>query len=80
MRRAVVAILFVSLICASCTSTPATGPKGIGSTSTSTTSSTTRPRSALDDLTAFFTAAAEIDQELKAAAVDANQIRRYRRY
>jgi hypothetical protein len=72
VRRAVVAILFVSLICASCTSTPATGPKGIGSTSTSTTSSTTRPRSALDDLTAFFTAAAEIDQELKAAAVDAN--------
>ena len=72
MRRAVVAILFASLICASCTSTPATGPKGIGSTSTSTTSSTTRPRSALDDLTAFFTAAAEIDQELKAAAVDAN--------
>jgi len=40
-------------------------------TSTSTTS-TTRPPSALDNLTGFFTAATDIDQKLKAAAVDAN--------
>lgn len=72
MRRAVVTIVFVALGCVSCTSTPATGPKGIGSTSTSTTLSTNRPSRALDDLTAFFTAGAEIDQELKAAADDAN--------
>jgi hypothetical protein len=46
----------------------------VSSTSVSSTSvsSTTRPPSALDDLTGFFTAATDIDQNLKAAAVDAN--------
>ena len=71
MRRAVVAMVLAALVCASCTSTPTTSPRSTGSTSTSTTS-TTRPPSALDNLTAFFTAAADIDQGLKAAAVDAN--------
>jgi hypothetical protein len=50
--------------------------KGTGSTSTSVSStsvsSTTRPPSALDDLGRYFTAAADIDQKLKMAAVDAN--------
>ncbi len=71
MRKTGVALALVVLMCASCTSTPTTGPKGIASTSTSTTS-TTHPPSALDDLTAFFIAAADIDQKLRAAAVDAN--------
>jgi hypothetical protein len=72
VRKTVVALVMVALICASCTSTPTTGPKGIGSTSSTSTTSTTRPPSALDDLTAFTTAASDIDQKLKAAAVDAN--------
>jgi len=37
-----------------------------------TTTATTRPPSALDNLTAFFSAAYDIDQKLKAAALDAN--------
>ncbi len=65
-------MVLAALLSASCTTTPTTSPRGTGSTSTSTTSSTTRPSSALDDLTAFFTAAADTDQRLKAAAVDAN--------
>ena len=72
MRKTVVALVLVALIGASCMNTPITAPKGIGSTSTSTTSSTTRPPSALDDLTAFFTAATDIDLKLKTAAVGAN--------
>jgi hypothetical protein len=71
VRRAGVAVGLVALVCASCTSTPTTSPKSTGVTSTSTTS-TTRPPSALDNLTVFFGAAADIDQKLKAAAVDAN--------
>ncbi|HUY22040.1 MAG TPA: hypothetical protein VMV22_06840 [Acidimicrobiales bacterium] len=72
MRRAVVAMVLAVLVGASCTSTSTTSPSRTGSTSASTTS-TTRPPSALDDLTAFFTAATDIDQKLKAAATDANR-------
>jgi hypothetical protein len=76
------ALMLAALVGASCTSTPATGPGGSttataasgGPTSTGPTgsTSTTRPPSALDDLTTFFTAAAGVDQKLRAAAVDAN--------
>ena len=76
MRRTVVALALVVLIGASCANAPLTSSKGTGSTSTSipstNVSSTTRPPSALDDLTRFFTAAAGIDENLKAAAVEAN--------
>jgi len=65
-------MVLAALVGASCTSTTSTRPRSTGSTSTSTTSSTTHPPSALDSLTAFFTAAADIDLRLKAAAVDAN--------
>ena len=72
MRRVLVAAGLAALLCASCTITPTTRPKSTGVTSTSTTSAPHRP-SALDNLTAYFTAAAEIDQKLKAAAADANR-------
>ncbi len=81
MRRAAVALVLVALVGASCASTSTTGPRNStsssatssGATSTGPTgsTSTTHP-SALDDLTAFFTAAAGFDQKLKGAAVDAN--------
>jgi hypothetical protein len=71
MRRTVAALALLVLVGASCANAPTTSSKGTGSTSTSV-SSTTRPPSALDDLAGFFTAAADIDQSLKAAAVDAN--------
>jgi len=72
VRKAVVAVLLAALVGASCTSAPTTSPRSTGSTPTSATSSTTRPPSALDNLTAFFTAVANIDQRLKAAAAAAN--------
>jgi hypothetical protein len=76
MRRTVAVLALLVLVGASCANTPTTSSKGTGSTSTSvpstSASSTTRPPSALDDLTGFFIAAAGIDQNLKAAAVDAN--------
>jgi hypothetical protein len=76
VRRTIVAVTLLVFVGASCASTPTTSPKGSGSTSTSvlstSVSSTTRPPSALDDLMAFFTTAADIDHKLKAAAVDAN--------
>ena len=76
VRRTVVALALVVLIGASCANAPLTSSKGTGSTSTSVpstnVSSTTRPPSELDDLTRFFTAAASIDENLKAAAVEAN--------
>jgi hypothetical protein len=76
MRRTVVALVLLILVGASCANTQTTSSKGTGSTSTgvrsTSASSTTRPPSALDDLTEFFTAAAGIDRNLKAAAVDAN--------
>ena len=50
---------------------PSTNPKSTASTSTNV-SSTTRPASALDDLAGFFTAVADIDRKLKAAAAYAN--------
>lgn len=72
MRGAIVAVVLVALLGAACASTSVTSPRGTTSTSTRGTSSTTRPPSAVHDLTAFFTAATNIDQRLKAAAVDAN--------
>jgi hypothetical protein len=76
MRRTVVALALLALVAASCVNAPTTSSTGTGSTSTSVSStsvsSITRPSSALDDLTGFLTAAAGIDQSLKAAAVDAN--------
>jgi hypothetical protein len=76
VRRRVVALALLALVAASCVNAPSTSSKGSGSTSTNVSStsvsSTTRPPSALDDLTGFFNAAAGIDQNLKAAAVDAN--------
>jgi len=81
MRRVAVALVLVALVGASCASTSTTGPRsstsssatssGAASTGPTGSTSTTHP-SALDDLTAFFTAAAGVDQKLKAAAVDAN--------
>jgi len=64
-------MMLSALVGASCATTTTTSPKGTGSTSTSAPS-TARPPSALDDLTAFFSTAADINQALKAAAVDAN--------
>jgi hypothetical protein len=76
MHRTVVALGLVVLIGASCANTPSKNSQSNGSTSTgiSRTSvpSTTRLSSALDDLTVYFTAAAGIDQNLKAAAAVAN--------
>ena len=76
MLRAVLAVTLSVFVGASCASAPTTTLKGSGAASTSvsstSTSSTTHPPSALDDLTAFFTSATDIDQKLKAAAVDAN--------
>ena len=70
MRRAVLAMVLAALVGASCASTPATSPKGTGSTSTSR--STTRPPSAQDDLAAYFTAAQTVDTRLRAAAAVVN--------
>jgi hypothetical protein len=76
VRRTVVALALLAFVAASCANAPTISSKGTGSTSTSvsstSTSSTTRPLSALDDLTGFFAAAAGIDQNLKVAAVDAD--------
>ncbi len=72
MRRAFFAVLLAALVGASCTSAPLTSLRNTGSTPTTATSSTTRPPSALDNLTAYFTAVANIDQRLKAAAAVAN--------
>ncbi len=76
MRKIVVTLVLLAVTAASCANAPIKNSKGNGSTSTSVPStngsSTTRPPSALDDLTGFFTAAAGIDQNLKAAAVVAN--------
>ena len=76
VRKAVVALALLAVVAASCANAPTTSSKGTGSTSTSVSStsvsSTTRPPSALDALTRFFTATAGIDQNLKAAAVEAN--------
>ena len=71
MRRTAVAVALLVLAGAACTSQPTTSQKGTGSTSTRA-SSTTRPPSALDDLTAFFSTATALDQKLRSAAVDAN--------
>jgi len=76
MQRTVVALCLVVLIGASCANAPGKSSQSNGSTSTglSRTSvpSSTRPASALDDLTVYFAAAAGIDQDLKAAASVAN--------
>ena len=76
MHRTVLALCLVVLIGASCANAPGKSSQSLGSVSTgiSRTSvpSSTRPSSALDDLTAYFAAAAGIDQNLKAAAAVAN--------
>ena len=64
MRKAIVTLALLAVAAASCASAP--------TTSSNSVSSTTRPPSALHDLTAFFTSANGIDQNLKVAAVDAN--------
>jgi len=63
-------MVLAALLAASCTSVT-TSPRGTGSSSITPTS-TTRSASAVGDLNSYFTAAAEVDQRLKAAAVDAN--------
>ncbi len=64
MRKAIVTLALLAVAAASCASAP--------TTSSNSVSSTTRPPSALHDLTGFFTSANGIDQNLKVAAVDAN--------
>ncbi|HZM53866.1 MAG TPA: hypothetical protein VFC03_02445 [Acidimicrobiales bacterium] len=70
--------MLAGLVCMSCTSTPATSPKGSGSSSTTTattattTTTTSHPPSALDNLTTYFAAAEGVDQRLKAAAIVVN--------
>ena len=76
VRKAVMTLALMAAIAGACAKAPTSSSKGTGSTSTSISStsisSTTRPPSALDDLTGFFTSAAGIDQTLKTAAVDAD--------
>lgn len=70
-HKAVAVLGLTALVGADCTSTPAGGPQGPGSTSTMTptsSTSTTQPPSALNDLPPFFSASAHVDANLKAAA------------
>jgi len=72
MHRTVVALGLVVLIGASCANGPSKNSQSNGSTSTGISATSVNPSSALDDLTVYFTAAAGIDQNLKAAAAVAN--------